>query len=92
MEEKEERLARAISAGSRRAILRLLSNRELTVKEISARINISVSLASRHLQLLYDLGFLSVRKESIYKYYSIRIKEINELLDVYDKVLRRYER
>ena len=91
MEEKEERLARAISAGSRRKILRLLSSQEMTVKEISKQCHLSVSLASRHLQLLHDLGFLSVRKESIYKHYSIKVKEMQDLLESYDRVLKRYE-
>ena len=91
MEEKEEKLARAISAGSRREILRLLVDQEFTVKEIATKTKLSVSLASRHLQLLSDLGFLSVRKESIYKHYSIKIKEMKDLLSVYDKVLKKYD-
>ncbi|MEK6938905.1 MAG: metalloregulator ArsR/SmtB family transcription factor [Nanoarchaeota archaeon] len=91
MEEKEERLARAISAGSRREILRLLANQELTVKEIASKTKLSVSLASRHLQLLSDLGFLSSRREGIYRHYSLKIKEIKELLNSYDKVLKKYE-
>jgi len=91
MEEKEERLARAISAGSRRDILRLLIEKELTVKEIATHCRLSVSLASRHLQLLHDLGFLGIRKEGIYKHYSLKIKEMKELLSSYDKVLKRYE-
>lgn len=91
MEEKEERLARAISAGSRREILRFLVDKELTVKEIAGKANLSVSLASRHLQLLHDLGFLNTRKDGIYKHYSLKIKEIKELLNCYDKVLKKYE-
>ena len=37
MERKEEQLSRAISAFSRRQILRLLSNQELTVKEVAKK-------------------------------------------------------
>ena len=86
MEQKEEKLSRAISAYSRRQILRLLADKELTVKEIAAKTNLSVSLASRHLKLLYDLGFLTVRKEYPFKYYSLKIKEMKSLLEMYDKV------
>jgi len=89
--EKEEKLARAISAGSRREILRLLVDQELTVKEIAKETRLSVSLASRHLQLLSDLGFLLTRKEGIYRHYSLKMKEIKELLTCYDKVLRKYD-
>lgn len=87
MEEKEEKLARAISAYSRRQILRLIVEEELTVKEIAFQTKISVSLASRHLKLLYDLGFLKVRKKAPLKFYSLKIKELKGLLDVYDKVI-----
>tara|TARA_Y100000310_G_C20500962_1_gene723964 strand:+ start:80 stop:352 length:273 start_codon:yes stop_codon:yes gene_type:complete len=89
MEVNEERLARAISAYSRREILRLLSSKELTVKEIANSTKMSVSLASRHLKLLYDLGFLVVRKKYPFKYYSLKIKEIVGLLEMYDKVIKK---
>lgn len=87
MELKEERLARAISAYSRREILRLLVEKERTVKEISILLKMSVSLASRHLKLLYDLGFLEVRRESPNKFYSLRVRDLKGLLDAYDKVV-----
>ena len=87
MDLQEERLARAISAFSRRQILRLLSNKELTVKEIASKTKMSVSLASRHLKLLYDLGFLTVRKKFPNKFYSVKVKELNDLLVQYDKTI-----
>ena len=89
MEINEEKLSRAISAYSRRQILRLLAVDELTVKDIAQKTKLSVSLASRHLKLLYDLGFLSVRKEFPNKFYSLKIKELTQLLDVYDKVIKK---
>ena len=87
MELKEEKLSRAISAFSRRQILRLLADKELTVKEIASQTKQSVSLASRHLKMLYDLGFLTVRKQYPHKYYSLKIKELTQLLELYDKVI-----
>ena len=87
MFEKEEKLSRAISAHSRRKILRLISDQELTVKEIAETTGMSVSLASRHLKLLYDLGFLNVKKEHPYKFYSLKISSMKGLLSNYDKVL-----
>jgi DNA-binding transcriptional ArsR family regulator len=88
MEIKEERLSRAISAYSRREILRLLADRELPVKDIAKRTNMSVSLASRHLKMLYDLGFLQVRIQPPNKYYSVKVKRLNKLLEIYDEVLK----
>ncbi len=87
MELQEEKLSRAISASSRRQILRLLADKELTVKEIAQNTGQSVSLASRHLKFLYDLGFLTVRKKFPHKYYSLRIEELKHLLEIYDRVI-----
>ncbi|PIN76529.1 transcriptional regulator [Candidatus Woesearchaeota archaeon CG10_big_fil_rev_8_21_14_0_10_36_11] len=89
MELQEEKLSRAISAYSRRQILRLLAEKELTVKDISNQTKMSVSLTSRHLTLLHDLGFLSVRKQYPNKFYSLRIQGITLLLEMYDKVLKK---
>jgi len=87
MEKRGERLSRAISATSRRWILRLLTRKELTVKEIASLTGMSVSLASRHLKFLYDLGLLDMRKEFPHKFYSLRIKELSGLLKAYDQVV-----
>ena len=89
MEFKEEKLSRAISAYSRRQILRLLADKEPTVKEIAESTKMSVSLASRHLKLLYDLGFLNLRKEFPNKFYSLKVKELKGLLDIYDQVIKK---
>ena len=89
MEQKEERLARGISAYSRREILRLISDKELNVKEIAEKTKMSVSLASRHLKLLYDLGFLNAKVKSPHKYYSLKVKSIIGLLEIYDQVIKK---
>ena len=89
MELKEEKLSRAISAFSRRQILRLIADTEMTVKDIAESTEMSVSLASRHLKLLYDLGFLNVRKEFPNKFYSLKVKELKGLLELYDKVIKK---
>jgi DNA-binding transcriptional ArsR family regulator len=89
MDVQEEKLSRAISASARRNILRLLADSEFTVKEIAEKTNQSVSLASRHLKLLYDLGFLNVRKKFPNKFYSLKIKELTHLLEHYDKVIQK---
>jgi len=85
--EKEEIISRALSAGTRRRILRLLSEKELNVKDISEKTGMSMSLTSRHLTFLSDLGLLNVRKESPFKFYSIKLKDVKELLVLYDRVI-----
>jgi len=88
---EEEKLARAISALSRRKVLRLLSDKEMVVKDIAEELSMSISLTSRHLKLLYDLGFLKARRQHPFKYYSLKIKKIKDLLIVYDKVLEKLQ-
>ncbi len=89
MELQEEKLSRAISAQSRRDILRLLADQELTVKDIASKTKMSVSLASRHLKFLHDLGFLNLKKNFPNKFYSLKIKELKALLILYDKVIEK---
>jgi len=89
MDLSEEKLSRALSASSRRDILRLLAEQELTVKEIAQHSKQSVSLASRHLTFLRDLGLIEARKEAQHKFYSLKIKELNDLLVLYDKVIKK---
>lgn len=89
MELEGEKLSRAISASSRRKILRLLAEKELTVKDVAAQAKMSVSLASRHLKLLYDLGFLLVRQKFPNKFYSLKLKELKGLLEQYDRVIQK---
>ena len=89
MDLQEEKLSRAISAFSRREIIRLIADQELTVKEIAQKTGQSVSLASRHLKMLYDLGFLDVRTQFPHKFYSLRVKELKDLLISYTKVIKK---
>ena len=89
MDVSEEKLSRALSAGSRRDILRLLAETELTVKEIAQQSGQSMSLASRHLTFLADLGLIEARRKSPHKYYSLKIKELKELLLSYGKVMKK---
>lgn len=84
----EENLARILNATQRRAALRLLAEQEMTVTELARKNNISMSLASRHLKLAHDLGFLQVRKVALSKYYSLAIEPLKQLLVNYDQVLK----
>ncbi|MBS3169041.1 transcriptional regulator [Candidatus Woesearchaeota archaeon] len=88
IDEKEERLARALSAQSRRTILRLLINRELTVTRIAEAAQTSLSLTSRHLTFLADTGLVIVRKKTPHKHYSLRSQKLANLLQDYDTIHR----
>ncbi|MBS3123541.1 ArsR family transcriptional regulator [Candidatus Woesearchaeota archaeon] len=85
----EENLARALGAESRRQLLRLIAEKQLSVKELAAKTGQSVSLASRHLKFLHDLGFLKLTKQFPYKYYSLKNKELESLLEQYNQVIKK---
>ena len=85
----DEKIARAIRARIRRDMLHLLcQNEKLSVHEIRDRLNVSESTASRHLKMLYDLGFINFEIKAPEKFYFLKIKEIVELLEIYDKIVK----
>ena len=87
MPSKDEMLSKAISSSSRRNILRLLCKNPQTVTNISKSMNISTSLASKHLTLLDYLGIVEAEIKSPEKYYSIKLKGIKNLLKIYDRLI-----
>ena len=62
---------KALSDETRLRILNLLLVRECCVCEVMQVLGISQTRASRNLNLLYDAGFLKVRREGLWAYYSI---------------------
>ena len=62
---------KALSNEARLRILNLLLERECCVCEVMQALDISESRASRNLSALYDAGFLKLRKDGLWSFYSI---------------------
>ena len=62
---------KALSDETRLRIVNLLLERECCVCEVVQALDISQSRASRNLSALYDAGFLKLRKEGLWSFYSI---------------------
>ena len=62
---------KALSDETRLRILRLLLERECCVCEVMQALDISQTRASRNLNALYDAGFLRLRKDGLWSFYSI---------------------
>jgi ArsR family transcriptional regulator, arsenate/arsenite/antimonite-responsive transcriptional repressor len=62
---------KALSEDTRLRMINLLLLRECCVCEVMQALNISQTRASRNLSLLYDAGFLKMRKEGLWSLYSI---------------------
>jgi len=62
---------KALSDETRLRILNLLLERECCVCEVMQALNVSQTRASRNLGILYDAGFLKLRKDGLWSLYSI---------------------
>ena len=62
---------RALSDETRLRILNVLLERECCVCEVMQALNVSQSRASRNLGVLYDAGFLKLRKDGLWSFYSL---------------------
>jgi ArsR family transcriptional regulator, arsenate/arsenite/antimonite-responsive transcriptional repressor len=65
------RAAKALSDETRLRILNLLLQRECCVCEVMRVLDISQTRASRNLNILYAAGFLKLRRQGLWAYYSI---------------------
>ena len=61
----------ALSDETRLRILNLLLERECCVCEVMQALDISQTRTSRNLSVLYDAGFLKLRKDGLWSLYSI---------------------
>ena len=73
---------KALSDETRLRILNLLLVRECCVCEVMQVLNVSQTRASRNLNLLHDAGFLNVRREGLWAYYSIDKSNLPEHLSL----------
>jgi ArsR family transcriptional regulator len=62
---------KTLSDETRLRILNVLLERECCVCEVMQALEISQTRASRNLSMLYDAGFLKVRREGLWAIYSV---------------------
>jgi DNA-binding transcriptional ArsR family regulator len=76
----------AISHPGRRAILRLVLDRELPVNELAERVGVSQPAASQHLKVLKDAGLVRGRVDGRRRLYRVDVEGLERLrreLDAY---------
>jgi ArsR family transcriptional regulator, arsenate/arsenite/antimonite-responsive transcriptional repressor len=71
---------KALSDETRLRMVNLLLQRECCVCEVMQVLAISQTRASRNLSMLYDAGFLKLRKEGLWAYYSIDKSSLKDYL------------
>lgn len=73
-------LFKALNDTTRREILELLKEKDLTAGEIADKFNISKPSISHHLDLLRQAGLVVSVKEGQYIYYSLNTTVMDEML------------
>jgi ArsR family transcriptional regulator, arsenate/arsenite/antimonite-responsive transcriptional repressor len=71
---------KALSDETRLRILNVLAERECCVCEVVQALEISQTRASRNLSMLFDVGFLKMRKEGLWSIYSLDRNDMPEYL------------
>lgn len=73
-------LFKALNDSTRREILELLKNGDLTAGEIADHFNISKPSISHHLDLLKQAGLVDADKQGQFIYYSLNTTVVDEIL------------
>jgi DNA-binding transcriptional ArsR family regulator len=80
-----EAALRAIAEPRRRAILRLVRDRELTAGEIAAQFDVSRPAISQHLTVLKEAGLIVERHQGTWRLYRARPEGLAELRTYLDE-------
>ncbi len=73
---------KALSEPARLEILSALRHDELTVSELVEETGMGQANVSKHLQMLYALGFVDRRKGGLFVHYALADQSVFELCDV----------
>ena len=79
----------ALASESRLKILEYLSENNYTTKELSELIGKKTSTVSKHLRILKDLGIVWFLPHNINKIYYLKRKEVFEIIDKANDILKR---
>src|SRR5438105_14811738 len=81
-----ESAVRAIAEPRRRAILRLVRDRELSAGEIASHFDVTRPAVSQHLTVLREAGLLAERRAGTRRFYRARPEGLEGLRDFLDEV------
>jgi len=78
----------ALGCSTRLSILKALKEKDRTVNEIAAILNVDKSVSSRHLTILRLTGIINARKEGLNVYYTITNDKIFKIIDLVTELLK----
>lgn len=73
---------KALGEPARLGILNALRDGEMTVSEVMSATGLGQANVSKHLQLLYSLGYVERRKEGLYVHYRLADGDVFTLCDL----------
>ncbi len=76
------RYFRALAEPARLRLLAALRTGEMAVSELVTATGLGQANASKHLNLLYQAGFVTRRKEGLFVYYALNDRDIMKLCDL----------
>jgi DNA-binding transcriptional ArsR family regulator len=77
---------RVVAEPRRRAILRLVWDRELAAGDIAARFDVSFPAVSQHLGVRWDAGFVSVRRDGRTRLYRADRRALGPLRPMLERI------
>jgi len=77
---------KALSDDSRRQILLLLKNKDMTPSQIAEHFEFSMPAVSTHLRVLKEADLISEQKQGKNKFYSINQKQALELMKFFENM------
>jgi DNA-binding transcriptional ArsR family regulator len=77
----------AVAQPTRRQILRLLAEREMSATEIASKFAVTQPAISQHLKVLKDVGLVNERREGTKRLLSVRPQGLGELNDFLAEIL-----
>ncbi|MCG9967377.1 autorepressor SdpR family transcription factor [Pelotomaculum terephthalicicum JT] len=83
---------KALADPTRRKILRLLRERDMTAGEIAEQFNITKPSISHHLNILKQSRLVLDERQGQYIYYSLNMTVFQEIMGWFSEILERKER
>jgi len=75
---------KALADDSRRQMLQLLRDEEMTPSQIRTRFLLTLPAVSTHLRVLKDAGLVVERRQGKYRFYSVNFDTVSEVVAFFD--------
>ena len=89
--DEKSKLLKAVSDANRLKIIDILSCGERCACDILEKFDFTQPTLSHHMKILTDAGFVKVRKDGIWNYYSLEMNECNNIIKVLNEVFHESE-